>query len=73
MIEVKRRREKKEREANEPKHIMVNIRVSEEEHAWLTEWADEISEATNYAPSISGALRLLLQEAMKSKPKIKVV
>lgn len=72
-LEVKKRPEKGEREEGLLKHHMVNIRVDDDEHVWLTTWADEISAATGYASSMSGALRLLLRAAMLDKPTIKAV
>lgn len=78
MIEVKKRPEKVTRTQKSPEQVhnykMVNIRVSKEEHAWLDARAMEISEATGYAPSISGVLRLLMQEAIREKRfKVKAV
>lgn len=77
MIEVKKKPEKAAngKLVSEVHNFkMVNIRVSKEEHAWLEARALEVSEATGYAPSISGVLRLLMQESIREKRfKVKAV
>lgn len=74
MIAVKKRKTKEEQLQAERKNFrMVNIRVSASEHAWLCAVAAEISQASGFAPSISGVFRLLMQEAIKNEFKVKAV
>lgn len=70
MIEVKKKPEKAESQRRTgcgSTYKMVNIRVSKQEYEWLDARANEIAEATGYAPSVSGVFRLLMQESIREK------